>query len=125
MITSTLVTSSDIAVPVAVFTSSTTGATIGGAVTGQVNAITTMILCNTATPTLTDETANAVVVNIHLAKAGIGYQTYNRIVSSLTVPAGETVFFSDERIILDAGDQVWVGTSVASRLAITISTLPV
>lgn len=125
MITSTLVTSTDIAVPSLVFTSSTTGAPIAGAVVGQNNAITTMILCNTATPTITDETADAVTVNIHLVKAGSSYGTSNIIVSNLNVPAGETIFFSDERIVLDAGDKVYVGTSVGSVLAVTISTLPV
>ena len=125
MITSTLVTSTDVAVPSLVFTSTTTGAPIGGAVTGQVNAITTMVLCNTAAPTLTDETVNAVTVNVYLVKSGQSYGASNTIVSSLNVPAGETVFFSDERIVLDSGDMVYVGTSTGSVLAVTISTLPV
>ena len=125
MITSTLVTSTATTVPVRVFTSSTTGAPIGGAVQGQTNAITTMILCNTAAPSAADETANAVNVNIHLVKTGSSYGTSNLVVSSLTVPAGETVFFSEERIVLDAGDEVWIGTSVGSILAVTVSTLPV
>jgi hypothetical protein len=46
-------------------------------------------------------------------------------VSNLTVPAGETVFFADERFVLDGGDEVWVGTSSAAKLAVTISSLPV
>ena len=125
MITNTLVTSSSTTVPVKVFTSSTTGAPIGGAVVGQTNAVTTMILCNTAAPNATDETINAVNVNIHLVKSGASYGASNLVVSSLTVPAGETVFFSEERIVLDAGDEIWVGTSAASVLAITVSTLPV
>ena len=54
MITNTLSTSTDVTVPVKVFTSSTTGAPIGGAVTGQRNAITTMALCNTGTLDITD-----------------------------------------------------------------------
>lgn len=125
MITSTLVTSTSTTVPSKVFTSTTTGAPIGGAVVGQTNAITTMILCNTAAPSASDETTNAVSVNIYLVKSGQSYGNNNLVVSSLTVPAGETVFFSEERIVLDAGDEVWIGTSVASVLAITVSTLPV
>lgn len=125
MITSTLVTSTSTTVPSKVFTSTTTGAPIGGAVVGQTNAITTMILCNTAAPSASDETTNAVAVNIYLVKSGQSYGSNNLVVSSLTVPAGETVFFSEERIVLDAGDEVWIGTSVASVLAITVSTLPV
>lgn len=125
MITSTLVTATDVAVPDLVFTSTTTGAPIGGAVVGQTNAITTIALCNIGTPNLTDETVNSVTVNINIAKAGVGYQDYNRVVSSLIVPAGETVFFSEERIILDAGDEIYVGTDTASLIAVTVSTLPV
>jgi len=125
MITSTLVTSTDVAVPSLVFTSTTTGAPVGGAVTGQVNAITTMVLCNTLAPTLTDETIDAVTVNIYLVKSGQSYGANNTIVSNLNVPAGETVFFSDERIVLDSGDMVYVGTSADNVLSVTISTLPV
>ena len=112
-------------VPVKVFTSSTTGAAIGGAVTAQDRAITTMILCNTGAPNLTDETINTVSVNVYLVKSGASYGTNNLIVSNLIVPAGETVFFSDEKIILDGGDEVWIGTSVGSLLSVTVSTLPV
>lgn len=125
MIYSTLVSSTNVTVPVKVFTSSTTGAPIGGAVTGQTNAITTMILCNTAAPSASDETTNAVSVNIYLVKYGASYSSTNLVVSNLTVPAGETVFFSEERIVLDSGDEVWVGTSTGSILAVTVSSLPV
>lgn len=127
MITSyaTLIPSTTVTVPTKVFTSSSTGAAIGGAVTGQVNAITTMALCNTGAPTINDETVNTVVVNIYLVKSGLSYGSNNLIVSNLTIPAGETVFFSEERIVLDAGDEIWIGTSAASLLAVTVSTLPV
>jgi hypothetical protein len=125
MIKSTLVTATSITVPDLVFTSSTTGAPIGGAVTSQVNAITTIALCNVAAPTLTDETVNSVTVNIYFVKSGESYSTANLVVSSLTVPAGETVFFSEERFVLDGGDKIYVGTSSASKIAVTVSSLPV
>jgi hypothetical protein len=125
MITSTLVTSTSITVPSKVFTSTTTGAPVGGSVVGQTSAVTTMILCNTAAPSASDETTNAVSVNVYLVKSGGSYGTNNLVISSLTVPAGETVFFSEERIVLDAGDEIWIGTSTGSVLAITVSTLPV
>lgn len=125
MITNTLSTSTDVTVPVKVFTSTTTGAPIGGAVTGQRNAITTMALCNTGTPDITDESVNTIVTTIHIVPSGDSPTAANTVVSRLTVPAGETVFFSDEKLVLDAGDEVWVSTSVANELAVTISTLPV
>jgi len=123
--TTLLVDSTNVAVPVKVFTSSTTGGPIAGAVTGQVNAITTMVLCNTGTPDPTDETVNSVTVNINIVKSGKSYDASNLIVSNLVIPAGETVFFSDEKIILDSGDSIWVGTDTAALLSVTVSALPV
>ena len=128
MITNTLVTSTSTTVPGSpVFVSSTTGGAIGGGVLGQVNAVTTIALCNIATPNLTDETENQVIANIYFAKQGDGNQTKNLVVSNLIIPAGETVFFSEERIVLDPGDEIYVGTtrSGTGQLAVTVSTLPV
>ena len=129
MIKNTLVTATSITVPDLVFTSSTTGAPIGGAVLGQTNAVTTIALCNIGTPNASDETVNDVVVNVYVAPQGIGAQytgsTCNLIVSSLTVPAGETVFLSEERIVLDAGDEIYVGTDTANLLCVTVSSLAV
>lgn len=108
MITSTPITSSTITVPSRVFTATDTGLSGGAA---QATAITTIALCNIGTPALTDETVEAVTVNIHLVKASAGATARNLIVSNLTIPAGETVFFSDERIILDGSDSVWIGAT--------------
>lgn len=111
--------------PVKVFTSTTTGGPISGGVVGRSNAVTTIALCNTAAPNTTDETVNAVSVNIYLVRSGKTPVTGNLIVSNLTVPAGETVFFSEERLVLDSGDEIHVGTSSASKVSITVSALPV
>jgi hypothetical protein len=128
MITSSTVTSTSLAVAGKVFTSTTTGAGVGvGGATAQVNAITTMVLCNTGTPDPTDETVDSVKVNIYLVKSGDSYSTTNQIVSNLTIPAGETVFFSDEKIILDGGDEIWISSddSTGALVSCTVSTLPV
>jgi hypothetical protein len=122
MITSTLVSSSTVTVPTVVFTSTTTGLSGG---TEQQSAVTTLSLCNTAAITLTDETSNQVNVNVYFAKKGIGAQTANLVVANLTIPAGETVFFSEERIVLDGGDEIYVGASSASKIAVTVSSLAV
>jgi hypothetical protein len=120
-----LVDSSSVTVPVKVFTSSTTGGPIAGGVTGRVNAVTTIALCNTAAASTADETTNAVTVNIYIVRSGKSYGAGNLVVSSLVVPAGETIFFSEERIVLESGDEIWVGTSTASRLSATVSVLAV
>jgi hypothetical protein len=108
-----------------VYTSSTTGAAIGGGVTGQTNAVTSIIVCNTGTPNLTDETINAANLTINLVASGGVSNDTNTIVKNLTVPAGETVFFSDERIVLNPGDQIRATASSANLLSITVSSLQV
>jgi hypothetical protein len=124
MITSTLIDATrTLTVPGDAIFVSTDNGTSGG--TGQQSAITTIALCNIGAPTLTDETVNAAVVNIWFCKQGVGYQDYNRIVSNLTIPAGETVFFSEERIILEADDEIYVGADTADLIAVTVSSLPV
>jgi hypothetical protein len=102
------------------------------------NAITTIALCNTGAPDLADETVNSIDVNVYLVAPNGTYadnQTINTgslIVSKLTVPAGETVFLSEERIVLSDTDYVSVGYSpssgaatVSNLLTVTVSTLPV
>jgi hypothetical protein len=127
-----LLDGTDETVPVLVYTSTnngqpTTRSGFPGIITPteQVNAITTIILCNTGTVDLEDENVDKVIVNIHVVKKGDTATAANRVISNLTIPAAETVFFSEERLILDGGDQIWVGTSDADLLSITISSIPV
>lgn len=89
------------------------------------NAITTMIICNTGAVNLTDETVNACNLTLHLVAASSSATVVNKVISNLNIPAGETVFFSDERIVLGNNDTVVAQASVANLLSITISTLPV
>ena len=112
-ISNSQVNSSTITVPVSVYTSSGT------------NAITTIALCNTQAVTLTDETANSVNVNVYLVASGDTAGADNLIVSNLTIQAGETVFFSDEKFVLENNDAVWIGTSQANYITATDSTLAV
>ena len=94
------------------------------------NAITTIIVCNTGAVDLTDETVRASDLDLYLVPSGGGGGTEaTRIVSKLTIPAGETVFFSEERVVLSNGDTVQAQASstggVGGLLTITVSTLPV
>jgi hypothetical protein len=123
--TLSLIDSTNVTIPVKVFTSSTTGGPIAGAVTGRENAVTTIALCNTAAPDPADEATNSVTVNIYVVRSGLSYAAGNLVVSNLVIPAGETVFFSEERMVLASGDQIWIGTSAAARLAATVSVLAV
>jgi hypothetical protein len=47
------------------------------------------------------------------------------VVKNLTIPAGETVFFSDEKVVLGNGDAIVAEASDANLLTITVSTLAV
>jgi hypothetical protein len=113
MITSKQITATTVTNPELVYTSSGT------------SAITTIILCNTGTVDITDESVDTCNVNVYLVKNGDTPVASNLIVNNLIVPAGETVFFSDEKIILDSGDMVYVGTSATSLITATVSTLAV
>lgn len=108
-----------------VFTSSSTGAPISGAVTGQTTAITTIAICNIGAPNLTDETINSANITINLL--GIAPNNVstaaNTVVKNLTVPAGETLFFNDERIVLDSGNTIRATASAANLLSITVSAI--
>jgi hypothetical protein len=108
-----------------VFISSTTGGPIAGGVTGRTNAVTTIALCNTAAPDPANETTNEVTVNIYIVRSGKSYGSGNKIVSSLNIPAGETVFFSEERIVLENGDSIVVEPSVNNVVSVTVSALAV
>jgi hypothetical protein len=89
------------------------------------NAITTMIICNTGAVNLADETVNAASLTLHLVPALSSASDTNKVISNLNIPAGETVFFSDERIVLGNNDTVQAQASAANLLSITVSTIPV
>lgn len=130
MIKSTLITATSVTNPDLVFTSTVTGGVFSSPGNPeQPNAITTMVLCNIGAPNASDETVNDVVVNVYLVPKGGTPQSSgsncNLIISQLTVPAGETVFLSEERIVLAGGDEIHVGTDTANTLCVTVSALAV
>lgn len=79
------------------------------------NAITTMVFCNTATPDPADESVRAIALQVHVIKATKTKSFSNTIIKNLIVPAGETLFFDTERVVLDNGDSVLAVASGANR----------
>ena len=79
-------------------------------------AITTVIVCNT---TGADKT-----VSLYAVAGGGSASTNNMIVNTLTVPAGDTVSFDQEKMVLSTGDELKAICS-ASGLTATVSTLVV
>ena len=104
------------------------------------NAVTCIAICNTGTISLTDETSQSVDINIYIVSPSggsdnteiTGGTAKSLVVKQLTVPAGETVFFNDEKFVLANNDYIAVGyqmsnaaSPVTSLLNVTVSTLPV
>jgi hypothetical protein len=101
------------------------------------NAVTCIAICNTGAVSLTDETINSADVNVYVVSpSGGGDNTTTSsgalIVKQLIIPAGETVFFNDEKFVLANTDYIAVGyqmtgaaSPVSNLLTVTVSTLPV
>jgi hypothetical protein len=83
-------------------------------------AITTIIVCNT--------TGGDLPLTIHAVENNAGsagtISESTIIVSSLNVPAGDTVSFDQEKMVLTTGDDVWA-VSTGTGLSATVSTLAV
>lgn len=91
------------------------------------NAITTIIVCNTASGSLTSESSDSALVTLYLVPDTQPVNDSTAIVKGLVVPAGETVFFSEEKMILSNGDSLHVQSQLngSAALTITVSTLAV
>lgn len=100
---------------------------------GDINvqsAITTMIFCNVAEPDdstlLVDDQTNAAYIDVFLVKSGeTADPIVNAIIRNLNIPAGETLFFDTERIVLGAGDSVQARAGSNYKIVATVSVLPV
>jgi len=80
-------------------------------------AITTIIVCNTDTSNL--------VLNLYAVASGNSVGPGTQIVSALTVPAGDTVSFDQEKMVLATGDQIIASSYPGTGLTATVSVLAV
>lgn len=87
--------------------------------------IATMIFCNVALPNPLQDDSNTTFLDIHLVKSGDLVTPINKIVNALMIPAGETVFFDTERIVLANGDKVVASTTSPAVVTCTISTVDI
>ena len=88
-------------------------------------AVTCIWVCNTAIYDPLNPTTGLTYLDLHFVKTGDGITTTNLIVNQLPVPAGETVTFDTEKIILDNGDRVIASSAAPANLVATVSTLGV
>ena len=94
------------------------------------NAITTVIVCNTAVYDPGNPLTGLTYLYLYAVPSGSATTDTQLIVNKLPIPAGETVFFSDERIVLRGSstygnDQIRATASTGNLLSITVSALPV
>lgn len=80
------------------------------------SAITTIIVCNT--------TAGPLNLTLHAIPSAGSVSTTNMIVNALAVPAGDTVSFDQEKMVLSNGDFL-VAIGSGTGLSATVSTLAV
>lgn len=80
------------------------------------NAITTIIVCNTG---ITD-----VNLTLYAVPSGGTASTTTMIVNALVVPAGDTVSFDQEKMVLANGDSL-IALGSGTGLSATVSTLAV
>jgi len=90
-----------------------------------ITAITALIICNTATYNPASPQDGLTYLTLWAKKSGIAVGAVNQIVNAMPVPAGETVSFDTEKLVLDDGDQIVAYCPVPANLSATVSTLPV
>ena len=85
---------------------------------GQEVALTTMFFCNYSASDVT-------LTSLNLVASGGSASDTNRVVKDLVIPAGETLTFDTEKIVLSSGDFVSAVANANSRLNVTICSLQV
>ena len=89
------------------------------------NAVTTLIFCNTSTYVPATPTLNQSLLYVYAVPSGGTADNTTIIVNGLPIPAGETISFDQEKMVLSSGDAVWAKTDSLSNITATISTLAV
>lgn len=96
------------------------------------SAVTTMIFCNvvdpddSTVPLTTGSAGGDTFIDVYLVKTGQSPDPLvNAIMKNLKIPAGETVFFDTERVVLGAGDSIQARAGSNTTVVATVSVLPV
>ena len=92
------------------------------------NAITTVIVCNTAIYDPSNPTSGLTYLYLNAVPSGGSASspaTNTTIVNKLPIPAGETVTFDQEKMVLANGDMLVAKSASPANLVVTVSTLAV
>lgn len=105
--------------------------TPGGVPEGEEFGITNILVCNTYSDSAPDASDHSATFDMHLVPAGKPLASkVTCVIRNLTLPAGETFTFDNEKIVLKEGDRiVFIATpdigSGNTDLAATVSYLEV
>lgn len=89
-------------------------------------AVTTVIVCNTAVFDANNPTSGQTNLYLYAVPSGVSPVTSTQlIVNGLPIPAGETVTFDQEKMVLATGDTLVAKSDSPANLVATVSTLPV
>lgn len=83
----------------------------------QEHAVTCMIFCNTS--------ADPVTLNLYAAATTVTIGIGNQLIKDLEIPAGETLTFDSEKLILSTGDRIFAVASASNRLTASVSSMRV
>lgn len=92
------------------------------------NAITTIIVCNTAIYDPNNPSSGLTYLYLYAIPNGNDAEnppSYTTIVNKLPIPAGETVSFDQEKLVLANGDMLAAKSDGPTNLVVTVSTLAV
>lgn len=92
------------------------------------NAITSIIVCNTATFNPSNPTSGQTNLYLYALPSGGNASSpaaNSIIVNGLPIPAGETVSLDQEKLVLNTGDMLVANSDSPANLVVTVSTLPV
>ena len=93
------------------------------------HAVTTVIVCNKSVYNPVNPTQNQSLLYLYAVPNNGGMiataTDNNLIVNGLPVPAGETVTFDQEKMVLSTNDTIVGKTDSLSNLVVTVSTLAV
>lgn len=89
------------------------------------NAITTVIVCNTETYDPGTPTFGLTYLYLYAVPDGSSATSTQMIVNKLPIPAGETVSFDQEKMVLADGDTLVAKSENPANLVVTVSTLAV
>jgi hypothetical protein len=88
-------------------------------------AITSILVCNNATPNPAHEEDGITGFDLHIIKRGEARGTRNQVLNSLQLPAGETFTLDSEKIVLESGDKIDILGDSPTVLSATVSWMTV